>query len=65
MTEVEFRLLGPFQVRRGTDTVSAGGRKRRALLAVLLLAADRMVSIDRLIEALWGDNPPKTAHNLS
>jgi DNA-binding SARP family transcriptional activator len=62
--EVEFRLLGPFEVRRGTDTVSAGGGKRRALLAVLLLAANRLVTIDRLIEALWGEDPPKTALNL-
>jgi predicted ATPase/DNA-binding SARP family transcriptional activator len=64
MTEVEFRLLGPFQVRRGADTVTAGGGKRRALLAVLLLSANRLVSIDRLTEALWGDDPPKSAQNL-
>jgi predicted ATPase/DNA-binding SARP family transcriptional activator len=64
MIEVEFRLLGPFEVRRGTNTVSAGGGKRRALLAVLLLAANRLVTIDRLIDAVWGENPPKTVMNL-
>jgi predicted ATPase/DNA-binding SARP family transcriptional activator len=43
--------------------VALGGQKRRALLAVLLLDANSVVSGDRLIDALWGDSPPETARN--
>ena len=45
------------------EPVALGGQKRRALLAVLLLDANRVVSRDRLIDALWGDEPPDTARN--
>jgi DNA-binding SARP family transcriptional activator len=41
--------------------VDLGGPKQRALLAVLLLQAGRAVSTDRLIDALWGEEPPRTA----
>jgi len=41
--------------------VELGGPKQRALLALLLLDAGRAVSTDRLIDALWGEEPPKTA----
>ena len=43
--------------------MALGGQKRRALLAVLLLDANSVVSGDRLIDALWGDSPPETARN--
>jgi predicted ATPase/DNA-binding SARP family transcriptional activator len=45
------------------EPIALGGQKRRALLAVLLLDAGRVVSRDRLIDALWGDEPPDTARN--
>ena len=45
------------------EPIALGGQKRRALLAVLLLDASRVVSRDRLIDALWGDEPPDTARN--
>ena len=45
------------------EPTALGGQKRRALLAVLLLDAGRVVSRDRLIDALWGDEPPDTARN--
>ena len=45
------------------EPIALGGQKRRALLAVLLLDANRVVSRDRLIDALWGDEPPDTARN--
>ena len=41
--------------------MALGGAKQRALLAVLLLRANEVVSIDRLIDELWGDEPPPTA----
>ena len=61
---MEFRLLGPLEVV-GDDgvPVALGGPRQRALLARLLLEPNRAVSNDRLIDALWGDSPPPSAHN--
>jgi predicted ATPase/DNA-binding SARP family transcriptional activator len=58
---LEFRLLGPLEVLRDGRRVELGGTKPRAVLAVLLLNAGRVVSNDRLIEELWGTRPPRTA----
>jgi DNA-binding SARP family transcriptional activator/tetratricopeptide (TPR) repeat protein len=60
---VEFRLLGPLEVLRDGRPVSLGGRKPRALLAILLLHANEVVSADRLIDGLWGASPPGAAGN--
>ena len=61
---MEFRLLGPLEVV-GDDgvPVALGGPRPRALLARLLLEPNRAVSNDRLIDALWGESPPPSAHN--
>ena len=62
---VEFRILGPLEVQADGHRLQLGGRKQRALLAVLLLNANEVVSRDRLIDALWGERPPQTAsHTL-
>jgi predicted ATPase/DNA-binding SARP family transcriptional activator len=58
---VEFRLLGPLEVRAGGRVCALGGAKQRAVLALLLLHANEVVSSDRLIDELWGERPPKTA----
>jgi DNA-binding SARP family transcriptional activator len=58
---VEFRILGPLEVCREGRPIHIGGAKERALLAMLLLHADEPVSVDRLIDELWGDSPPATA----
>jgi DNA-binding SARP family transcriptional activator/class 3 adenylate cyclase len=58
---VEFALLGPLEVREDGEPIPLGGPKQRALLAMLLLEAGRVVSQDNLIEALWEGNPPATA----
>jgi predicted ATPase/DNA-binding SARP family transcriptional activator len=60
---IEFRLLGPLEVWRGGQQLAVGGAKPRALLAILLLNADRTVSTDELIDALWGERPPRGAAN--
>ena len=60
---MEFRILGPLEVLDGGRPVALGGAKQRALLAVLLLHANEVVSTDRLIDELWGERPPKTAAN--
>jgi YVTN family beta-propeller protein len=57
----EFRILGPFEVRENGRTIDIGGGKQRALLAVLLLRFREMVSVDTLIDALWGAHPPERA----
>ena len=59
----QFGLLGPLSVSSDGTPVALGGQKRRALLAVLLLDANSVVSRDRLIDALWGEEPPETAPN--
>jgi DNA-binding SARP family transcriptional activator len=57
----EFRLLGPLEVVGDDGPLPLGGHKQRALLALLLLNVNRVVSTDRLIDALWGEQPPRTA----
>jgi DNA-binding SARP family transcriptional activator len=58
---LEFRLLGPLEASDETGELLLGGQKHRAVLALLLLDANRVVSTDRLIDALWGESPPRTA----
>jgi DNA-binding SARP family transcriptional activator/tetratricopeptide (TPR) repeat protein len=59
---MEFWILGPLEVVSGGQPLDPGGTKQRALLAVLLLHANSVVSTDRLIDALWEDDPPESAH---
>src|SRR5215212_1271577 len=58
---IEYRVLGPLEVDQGDRLLPLGGAKQRALLALLLLNANRVVSRERLIDELWGDEPPETA----
>jgi DNA-binding SARP family transcriptional activator len=59
---VEFRVFGPVEVLDDDGrSLSLGGQKQRALLAVLLLEAGRVVSSDVLVVRLWGEDPPRTA----
>lgn len=54
---MDFRLLGPLEVVSARGPVSLGGPKQRAVLAMLLLEANRVVSVERLIEGIWGESP--------
>jgi DNA-binding SARP family transcriptional activator len=56
---VEFRILGPLEVWHDGGLVPVTGGKQRAILTVLLLHAGEVVSTDRLIDALWGAEPPE------
>ena len=58
---LEFRLLGPVEAVVDGRPVALPAAKPRAVLAVLLLDRNRVVSVGRLIEDLWGDEPPETA----
>jgi DNA-binding SARP family transcriptional activator len=58
----DFRILGPVEVSTETGPLLLGGQKQRAVLALLLLEPGRIVSVDRMIDALWGEQPPRTAN---
>jgi predicted ATPase/DNA-binding SARP family transcriptional activator len=54
-------MLGPLEVSHAGALLALGGPRHRKLLAVLLVNADETVSTGRLIDALWGDDPVKSA----
>lgn len=58
---LEFRILGPFEASRDGRVFALPAGKPRALLAVLLLHPGEIVSVDTLVEELWGEQPPPTA----
>lgn len=58
---LQFRVLGPLSAECAGHPVHLGGRKQRLALALLLMNPGRVVSSDRLIEALWGEEPPDRA----
>ena len=62
--DLEFLILGPFEISSEGQPLRLRSAKQRALLAILLLRANQVVSNDRLIEDLWQDKPPETATNL-
>ena len=62
---MRFGLLGPLEVRTDEKVLHLGGAKQRALLAILLIHANEVVSRDRLLEEIWPDRPPgDAAHSL-
>ena len=58
---MDFHILGPIEVVDGGAGLPLGGRNQRAVLALLLLNVDEVVPTDRMIEAVWGEQPPRTA----
>jgi DNA-binding SARP family transcriptional activator len=58
---MEFRVLGPLEVSTQQGPVPISGRHFPKMLAVLLNEANRIVSVDRLVDALWEHDPPATA----
>ena len=62
---LQFRILGPLEVVRGEECLAFRGRRERAVLALLVLNANRTVSAERLAEDLWSGDPPEGAiHSL-
>lgn len=62
---VDFRVLGPLEMRVDGAPIALGGAKQRAVLAALLLRAGEIVSVERLVDEVWGDDPPPSAaHTL-
>ena len=58
---MDYRILGRLEVHDDGREVGLGGEKPRALLAILLLHRNEVVSADRLIDELWGESPPASA----
>jgi serine/threonine protein kinase/WD40 repeat protein len=58
---VQFRVLGPVRAMRDGIQPHLGGPKQRLVLALLIRANGRPVTTERLIDGLWGDDPPATA----
>jgi DNA-binding SARP family transcriptional activator len=60
---MEFGLLGPLEASDDGDVLPLGGPKQRTLLAHLVLHVNGVVTTERLIDSIWGDEPPETARN--
>jgi predicted ATPase/DNA-binding SARP family transcriptional activator len=61
---MEFRILGSLEVEASDGSpLRVSGPKRRCLLALLLIHANQVLSVDRIIDSLWGDKPPSEATN--
>jgi predicted ATPase/DNA-binding SARP family transcriptional activator len=60
----QFRILGPLEVLVDGVPLDLGGPRHRILLATLLVYAGKVVSADRMIEALWGETPPASAASM-
>lgn len=58
---IELRLLGPVRIRRGGAELALGSNRRAAVLGVLALHAGHPVARERLVSAVWGDDPPASA----
>src|SRR5581483_3154131 len=61
---MDARLLGPLEVSDRQQPVKLTGGKQSALLALLLLNGGRVLSRDRIVDDLWGDDPPESAQKM-
>ena len=61
---MEFRVLGPLEARDGDRELRLRGGKERALLALLLLHANRTLALERIVDDLWGADVPETAQKM-
>jgi DNA-binding SARP family transcriptional activator len=58
---VDFKILGALEAWNGDIPLALGGIRERSLLAVLLLNANELLPMDRLVDELWGEGQPKAA----
>jgi SARP family transcriptional regulator, regulator of embCAB operon len=61
---VSFEILGPLRAWRAGTELELGPGKQRAVLAVLLLNSNRPTPTSRIIDAVWGDEPPENGVNV-
>jgi DNA-binding SARP family transcriptional activator/tetratricopeptide (TPR) repeat protein len=60
---MEFRLLGPLETVIDDNSVTIAASRQQVALALLLLEAGHVVSMERIVDALWGEEPPRTARS--
>jgi DNA-binding SARP family transcriptional activator len=60
---LEFRILGSVEVAIGSQPLDVGGVRQSIMIATLLLSANKVVTMDRLLEAIYGENPPPTSRS--
>lgn len=60
---MKFRVLGPLEVTVGSERLDLGGSRQQVVVATLLLSANRVVTMDRLLEAIYGENLPLTSRS--
>ena len=58
---MEFRILGPVEIIGGSERLELGGDRQRIVAATLLLSANKVVTMGRLLEAIYGEDLPSTA----
>ncbi|MEN8041411.1 MAG: hypothetical protein ABFR95_07900 [Actinomycetota bacterium] len=61
---MDIRVLGPLEVFDGDTEVALVGPKRNAVLSMLIALTNSVVSTDRLIDQVWGGNPPASAKRV-
>src|SRR4051794_29341834 len=61
---MDLHLLGPVEATLDGRPIPLGAAKQRAVLAMLALQPNATVSVDRLVEGLWGEEPPATAAKM-
>src|SRR5438132_1096082 len=61
---MDYRILGPLEALDGERRLSLGGTRQRAVLALLLLHGNKALARDMIIDELWGESPPQTAHKV-
>lgn len=65
MSQVEFRLLGPVGMWCGGDPLGPTTPQQRSILAMLVLDMNRVVSVERMLRTVWGENPTESARNAT
>ena len=60
---VEFRILGPLEVQAGSSRLDLGGVRQQTVLAMLLLSAGHVITTDRLLRAVYGEDLPPTSRS--
>jgi basic membrane lipoprotein Med (substrate-binding protein (PBP1-ABC) superfamily)/DNA-binding SARP family transcriptional activator len=60
---MRFRLLGALEVETEEGPIDLGPHKQRCVFAILLLHANEIVPVDRLVDLIWGEDPPRTAEH--
>jgi DNA-binding SARP family transcriptional activator/tetratricopeptide (TPR) repeat protein len=60
---VEFRILGPLEITAGSERLELGGSRQQIVAAMLLMSANRVVTMDRLLEAIYGEDLPPTSRS--